>query len=58
MRKLIAVAGVVVILVLFALKANAQNYASVTGIVTDSTGAVISGANVVPVNTATPGSPT
>src|SRR5579864_9059561 len=52
MRKLIAVAGLVV-LVFFALRANAQNYASVTGIVTDSTGAVISGARVVLMNTAT-----
>ena len=52
MRRLVAVAGVVLI-ALCALNAKAQDYASVTGVVTDTTGAVIPGAKVVLVNTAT-----
>ncbi len=52
MRKLIAVAGLA-ILALCALNVKAQDFASVTGIVTDSTGAVIPGAKVVLVSTAT-----
>src|SRR5579862_8463329 len=52
MRRLIAVAGLI-IFAFCALKANAQDYASVTGVVTDSSGAVIPGAKVVLVSTAT-----
>jgi hypothetical protein len=52
MRRLIAVVGLV-ILAFCALKANAQDFASVTGVVTDSSGAVIPGAKVVLVSTAT-----
>src|SRR5215472_17950100 len=52
MRRLIAIAGLV-FLALLSQGARAQDVASVTGVVTDSTGAVIPGAKVVLLNTAT-----
>src|ERR1700751_5597454 len=54
MRRLIAIAGLVFLaFIACALNAKAQDVASLTGVVTDSTGAVIPGAKVVLLNTAT-----
>jgi Carboxypeptidase regulatory-like domain len=53
MRKLIAVAGALLLFVLLGPGLMAQDAASITGIVTDSTGAVVPGVNVMLANPAT-----
>jgi len=52
MRRLIAVVGVLS-LVFLAPHVKAQDVSSVTGVVTDSTGAVVPGVNITLVNPAT-----
>ena len=53
MRRLIAVAGALLLFVLLGPGLMAQDTASITGVVTDSTGAVVPGVNVVLANPAT-----
>jgi hypothetical protein len=52
MRRLMAV-GFILLVALMGPVVKAQDVASITGVITDSTGAVVPGTNVVLVNTAT-----
>ena len=52
-QKVVTLAGALLLLFGFSETGTAQTYGEITGTVTDSTGAVVAGANVTVTNTAT-----